>query len=128
MVFGIGTDILDRERLDRGLDEAFICRVYTQAEQSQAGTRTNGRAFYATRFAAKEAVFKALSPCLRDFRPRDIQTLVDENGKPVVTLHGRTAAEVDAYLAGRPYTIALSVSCEEKTAIAFAVVQTAEDA
>ena len=126
MIFGIGTDILDRERLDRGLDTAFIRHVYTDAERLQAAQRHDPAAYYATRFAAKEAVFKAISACATDFRPQDIETLADEHGKPGVFLHGKTAEEVDDRLAGREYSILVSLSCEDKTAIAYAVIDAAQ--
>ena len=126
MVFGIGTDILDRGRLDRGLDAAFIKSVYTDAEIAQAEARREPRAYYATRFAAKEAVLKAVSVCLSDFRPREIETLSDENGRPSACLHGKTADEVNAYLNGRTYQLLVSMSCEDKTAIAYCVAQTLE--
>ncbi len=126
MIFGIGTDILDRERLDRGLDAAFIRRAYTDAERLQAAQRCDPAAYYATRFAAKEAVFKAISACVTDFRPQDIETLADEHGKPGVFLHGKTAEEVNDRLAGREYSILVSLSCEDKTAIAYAVIDAAQ--
>ena len=126
MIFGIGTDILDRERLDRGLDAAFIRRAYTVAERLQAALRYDAYAYYATRFAAKEAVFKAISACVTDFRPQDIETLADEHGKPGVFLHGKTAEEVNDRLAGREYSILVSLSCEDKTAIAYAVIDAAQ--
>ena len=126
MIFGIGTDILDRKRLDRGLDAAFIRRAYTDAERLQAAQRYDPSAYYATRFAAKEAVFKAISACVTDFRPQDIETLADEHGKPGVFLHGKTAEEVHDRLAGREYSILVSLSCEDKTAIAYAVIDAAQ--
>lgn len=126
MIFGIGTDILDRERLDRGLDAAFIRRAYTDAERLQAAQRYDPSAYYATRFAAKEAVFKAISACVTDFHPQDIETLADEHGKPGVFLHGKTAEEVNDRLAGREYSILVSLSCEDKTAIAYAVIDAAQ--
>ena len=126
MIFGIGTDILDRERLDRGLDAAFIRRAYTDAERLQAAQRYDPSAYYATRFAAKEAVFKAISACVTDNRPQDIETLADEHGKPSVFLHGKTAEEVSDRLAGREYSILVSLSCEDKTAIAYAVIDAAQ--
>lgn len=125
MIIGIGTDILDRGRLDRGLDTAFIKKVYTGAEKTQAEALTEPRAYYATRFAAKEAVFKAISAYISDFRPGEIETLSEESGRPAVFLHGKTADEVKTRLA-RPYEILISLSCEDKTAIAYAVIQTTD--
>ena len=124
MIFGIGTDILGRDRLNRGLDEAFIRYTYTAKEQAQAEARTDPSAYYAARFSAKEAVFKAISTCLTAFRPQDIETLDDENGKPSVHLHGETAREVGERFGEKTYEVLISLSCEDTAAIAYALVQT----
>ena len=63
----------------------FLRRVYTDAEQSKA----NGRAEeFAARFAAKEAVSKALGTGMRSILWKDIEILNDHRGKPLVHLHG----------------------------------------
>lgn len=123
MLIGIGTDILSRERLKRGLDRAFILRTYTPAEQAQGEMRTDPAAYYATRFAAKEAVYKAVSVSGAAFEPREIETLDDECGRPSVRLSGETARRVREYAGGGEYRILVSLSYEDTAAIAFAAAE-----
>ena len=64
MIFGIGADICDLTRIQKMLDgdkaEAFVKRSFTEAENSMAPQGKQRTAFYGGRWAAKEAVAKAL--------------------------------------------------------------------
>lgn len=123
MIVGIGADILKKDRLIRGLDAALKKRAYTGAETEQGHRHPVPADFFAARFAAKEAVFKALSCCGAEFEPRDIEILSDERGKPGAALYGGTRARLEEYLDGRPYCIHVSMSLEEDAAIAMAVIE-----
>jgi holo-[acyl-carrier protein] synthase len=65
VILGIGTDIVDERRISRLMarfGDRFLDRIFTDAERAEAMSR--GRAaglYFAKRFAAKEAVYKALS-------------------------------------------------------------------
>ena len=66
MITGIGVDLCSisriRKIMDRdGPDGPFFRKTFTAAEQKEAESRNDKAAFYAARFAAKEAVFNALS-------------------------------------------------------------------
>lgn len=124
MIVGVGTDILSKERLIRGLDAAFEKRAYTGAEIAQGRRHPVPADYFSANFSAKEAIFKALSGCGTDFEPREIEILGDSRGKPHAALYGGTKAMLEAYLDGRPYAIHVSMSLEEDTAIAMAVVET----
>jgi holo-[acyl-carrier protein] synthase len=79
-------------RIARSVDqwgERFLQRVYTDAEQAYCGRRAQQ---LAGRFAAKEAVGKALGTGIGALRWRDIEVLPDHRGKPAVILHGQAAA------------------------------------
>lgn len=92
MVTGIGTDILKISRLTpETLQEGdpFFKMTYTASEAKQARARANPLYYYATRFAGKEAVFKALRLCPDGIRLNEIEILSREDGSPAVTLHGR---------------------------------------
>ena len=67
LIVGIGTDIVEIARVKRAAArEAFLMRVYTEAERSYCESRGVQRmASYAARFAGKEAVMKALGTGLR---------------------------------------------------------------
>ncbi|MCL5257321.1 MAG: holo-ACP synthase [Chloroflexi bacterium] len=86
-----GVDIVEIARVEDALQrwgERFLCRVFTRQERLRYGDRAPE---LAARFAAKEAVSKALGTGLRGISWREIETLGDERGKPVLTLHGKAA-------------------------------------
>lgn len=63
MIYGLGTDIVEIKRIARMLDkhgDAFIERVFTTVEKAQAEHRKDYVQYYAGRWAAKEALSKAL--------------------------------------------------------------------
>lgn len=124
MIHGIGTDILSMERLKplmNTLDDPFF-RVYTAAEREEAAASPDPLCYYAGRFAAKEAVFKALSLSGDRVRLSDIETLRGAYGQPVVTLHG----DLKTHAAAQSITaIHLSLSNDPPYVIAYAVCEKA---
>src|SRR5947209_17146474 len=88
-----GIDVIEIARIARTYErfgERFLKRVYTPAEVTYCRGKVRR---LAGRFAAKEAVSKALGIGIRRISWRDIEILPDSLGKPHVHLHGR-AAEV----------------------------------
>jgi holo-[acyl-carrier protein] synthase len=80
------------ERIWREHTESFLRRIYTPAEQEYCVNSKIPVVRLAGRFAAKEAVLKALGTGWRGgIEFRDIETLPDRLGKPLVALHGKTA-------------------------------------
>ncbi len=90
MILGIGTDIVEIERVKKAVaKEAFVSRVFTEAEAAYCRSRGAGMAeSFAGRFAAKEAVLKAFGTGLREGRMLDIEIVNDELGCPRLKLHG----------------------------------------
>lgn len=91
----VGIDIIEIERIGHVLDRfgnRFLDRIYTAAERQRYGTRVPE---LAARFAAKEATMKALGTGIRGVRWRDIETLPNRRGKPIVVLHGTAAARAE---------------------------------
>ena len=94
MIYGIGTDIVNINRLEKGEDflNRFIKRCLSENEQQYMQRRAifdlQSRVLYvAKRFAAKEAVSKALGTGFRDgIYLSDIEIISDELGKPFVEL------------------------------------------
>jgi len=83
-----GVDIIEIARIRRVIDrwgERFLQRVYTEAEIRLSHNRA-GR--LATRFAAKEAVMKALGTGVRGVGWKEIEILSERSGKPIAHLHG----------------------------------------
>lgn len=93
MILGIGIDMIEIERIEKACDNrAFFLRIYTPAEREKYEKRA---ASLAARFAAKEAVVKALGTGFRGIAPAEIETLSDELGKPVVTLYGEAKRKAE---------------------------------
>ena len=87
MIVGIGTDIIEIERINRSLQiEHFIKRVFTTREIEYCNSRGRQKAAsYAARFAGKEAFFKALGTGII-FSLNCVEILNDELGQPHVNL------------------------------------------
>jgi holo-[acyl-carrier protein] synthase len=91
VVVGIGIDLVEIHRMKQAIERtAFIKRVFTPDEESYCtGRGRQSAASYAARFAAKEAVMKALGTGLSGGGTwQDIEVLPDELGKPVMSLTG----------------------------------------
>ncbi|MBF0272475.1 MAG: holo-ACP synthase [Magnetococcales bacterium] len=101
MILGIGTDLVSIERIEHILSrhaDRFIQRVFTPAEQQLCGTRKAvSSACWAKRFAAKEALVKALGTGMRDgIWFTDVEILNDPLGRPVMTVTGEGARRLQA--------------------------------
>ena len=94
MVLGVGTDIIEIERMKKAMGkEAFLARVFTQEERSYCDGRGAGRAAsYAARWAGKEAVLKAFGTGLRQGTLLNVEIVPDVLGAPEVHLSGFFAA------------------------------------
>lgn len=123
MITGVGTDIVRIDRIARAMmkNENFIPKLFTEKEMEYLKSKGCKGEHVAGRFAAKEAVSKALGTGIRGFGFRDIEIMNDELGKPMVTLYGR--AKEHAENKGE-YEIHLSISHESDNAIAFAIMET----
>ncbi len=93
-VIGIGTDLveLDRFRVTLQRTPAIVDRLFTVDEQAYASRRRDPTERFAVRFAAKEAVLKALGLGLGAMAFRDIEVVRAESGAPSLKLHGDAAA------------------------------------
>lgn len=98
MIVGVGVDLVEVKRVQRALEDPkiglrFRERVYTEAEISYCEDRGRGKyQSYAGRFAAKEAVMKAMGTGWgKRVNWRDIEILPAPGGKPEVTLRAQTS-------------------------------------
>jgi len=114
----IGVDIVEIERIAEVIGawgERFLKRIYTDAELELCGGRVDS---LAGRFAAKEAVIKALGGMSRGFSWREIEVLSDPRGKPLLNVYGSVLNKAhELNLAG----FAISLSDCDKYAVAFVV-------
>ncbi|MHB1294852.1 MAG: holo-ACP synthase [Anaerolineae bacterium] len=91
-----GVDIIEIRRIARALEKwgmRFEERVYTPAERVHCHGRVPE---FAARFAAKEAISKALGTGLAGIAWTEMEILPDALGKPLVSLHGRALARAQA--------------------------------
>lgn len=114
MIVGIGIDIIEIERVARAVSrQRFRERVFTEAEREYCDA-ASGAERYAGRFAAKEAIAKALGAGLAW---HDVEILRAENGAPLPRLHGEALKRLgDA-------RVHLSISHSRDYAVAHAVVE-----
>lgn len=117
MIVGIGCDIIEIERIARAIkSESFIRRVFTAEEAAYCQRRgKQAAASFAARFAAKEAVLKALGTGLREGSLQEIAVDNDGLGKPLVQLSGHFAM-LAKQLGVKNIQISLSHSRELATA------------
>ena len=92
MVLGIGIDIIEIERIKKSVDDlgdAFLKKIYTQTELDYSLSRKNKYQHLAARFAAKEAIYKALSnDTVTVYSWQDIEIYNELNGLPKVKFYG----------------------------------------
>ncbi|MFG6318456.1 MAG: holo-ACP synthase [Clostridia bacterium] len=91
MKISCGTDIIEIDRVKSSIEsigERFLNTIYTKKEIEYCESRKAQKyQHYAARFAAKEAIFKALSTRIgSQYTWKDFEVLNDENGKPKVFL------------------------------------------
>lgn len=83
-IIGTGTDIAEVPRLKKAVEKwgtAFTGRIFTSRELEYAGSKLNKYIHLAGRFAAKEAVFKAVGN--KDLTFKDIEIINADDGKPL---------------------------------------------
>ena len=117
-MFAIGVDLIEIERVARSMErfgQRFLNRVFTEREQRYCNGRVHS---LAARFAAKEAVGKALGTGIGDVRWLDLEVMNDEDSRPSLILQG--AAAIHARQQGLD-SWAISLSHSETHAIAMVV-------
>jgi holo-[acyl-carrier protein] synthase len=94
MVLGVGTDLVDLDRFRQAAERTpgILTRYFTEDERAYAERRTDPTERYAARFAAKEAVMKALGVGLGACELAEIEVVRQDSGAPELVLHGKAAA------------------------------------
>ena len=128
MIVGVGADLCDIRRIQTSLDrfgDRFKQRCFTSLEQARSERKPDAAWSYAKRFAAKEAMAKALGTGMRrDVYWRDMGVVNLPSGQPTLALTGH-AAEHLARLTpeGHIPKIHLTLSDEHPYALAFVVIE-----
>jgi holo-[acyl-carrier protein] synthase len=124
MIIAIGIDLVEISRIEgvisrRGL--RFCSRVFTDDESRYCESAGSKFASYAARFAAKEAVMKALGTGWGGgVGFRDIEVVKAGDGPPSVRLHGKAQERLEAIGARRVH---LSLTHSEQLAVAQVVLE-----
>ena len=125
-IFGIGTDIVNIKRMKKtlkGKNNNFKKRIFSENEIIYCEKKKNPFSFYAKRFAAKEALSKALGTGIRKgVNFKDIEILNDNLGKPSIQLKGSTANFIKKKIKNKKYSIYLSLSDDVPWAQATVIV------
>ena len=123
-IIGIGTDITECLRIARMIErhgELFIGRIYTADEIQYCQSRRQATQHFTGRWAAKEAVLKALGTgWVKGISWRDIEILNEPSGRPVVELRGG-AEKVARQLGIAEMLVSISHCHTHATAYAIAV-------
>ncbi len=113
-IFGIGTDIVNIKRMEKSLKRRsyqFKNKIFSKNEITYCEKKKNPSSFYAKRFAAKEALTKALGVGIRKgINLKDIQILNDNKGKPFIELKGPIDKFLRRKIKNKKYNIYLSLS------------------
>ena len=122
MLIGVGCDVIEIARVQKAIErEAFVERVYAPNEIAYCRSRgKQAAASFAARFAAKEAVLKALGTGLRGGELQEIVITNDALGKPRVRLvgyHAQLAEQLGVK------NIAISMSHSREMALAYVVME-----
>lgn len=121
---GIGIDVIKLSRMAETLErsgELFLKRVFSKNEIQKAHLSGNPTTYYASTFAAKEAVFKALTlGWEREVDFREIEVLRGQHGEPLAHLRGDVKARAETKGCSR---VLVSISYETDLAVAMAFAE-----
>ncbi|MCO5251848.1 MAG: holo-ACP synthase [Candidatus Kapabacteria bacterium] len=122
MIFGIGTDIVDVERIKQAIEsygQRFLDRIYTDTEQEYSESFNDKKyVHYAARFAAKESFSKAIGTGItKGFKFREVGIKNETSGKPIMMLEGEMLERYGKY------KIHVSLSHTDANAIAYILIE-----
>ena len=121
MIQGIGTDIIEVKRIEESIDrfgQRFLDRIFSFDEQAYCLHHRDASRHFAGRFAAKEAIVKALGTGFREgIGWLDIEIINDDQGKPIAELSSKL---METFNSPR---IHLSISHCREYATAFAIYE-----
>ena len=117
MLIGTGVDITEVRRIRQAVEkwgQDFLKRVFTQEEIKNAKTKTSFYQHLAGRFAAKEAVFKAMGD--KNLSWKDVQISNDKQGKPHCAILNGKGKKIDVHISishVKTYAVANAIVIEK---------------
>jgi holo-[acyl-carrier protein] synthase len=116
MILGVGIDLVDLNRINELIDDRFVNRILSSPEKKlydNIASENTKLSFIGGRFAAKEAIFKAISKGHGKTNYTDFSVLQEENGKPYVETEYFTEGEI----------IHISITHTDAYAIAYVMIE-----
>lgn len=128
MILGIGTDICDIRRIEQSIEkhgERFLKKIFTQGERDYCQEKARPAMSFAKRFAAKEAIAKALAgPETGSLPWQSVEVQNDPSGRPIAILNGKALERLNSQIeSGYIGHIHLSLSDDFPYATAFAIAE-----
>ena len=123
-IFGIGTDIINIKRIKKALNknnQTFKKRIFTTLEIKMCEKRINKTECFAKRFAAKEALFKAVG-LPKKLQFSDVQITNTQSGTPKFIIKGSSLKNLKKLFKNRKFKIHLSLSDDKPWAIATVII------
>ena len=118
MIYGVGFDLVEIERIERILnDTKFLTRFFTEYEAEYINK--NGKNSAAGIFSAKEAFSKSIGTGISGFSLKDIEVCHDKNNKPYLTLYGNIKNKCE----NEGIVFHLSITHTDKTAGAVVIAE-----
>tara|TARA_B100000029_G_scaffold314496_1_gene306896 strand:- start:189 stop:584 length:396 start_codon:yes stop_codon:yes gene_type:complete len=125
-IYGIGTDIVNIKRLEKSLKKngnRFRDKIFSSNEINYCTSKKNPIPFYAKRFAAKEALTKALGLGFRKgLNFKNIEIVNNKYGKPLIRLKGKALIILKKRLKNKKYKIDISLSDDKPWAQATVII------
>ncbi|MBC5630355.1 holo-ACP synthase [Clostridium sp. NSJ-6] len=121
MILGVGTDIIEIERIKKAIERTpkFLEKTFTGKEIELFKSKAMKAESIAGNFAAKEAISKAIGRGFRGFAFNDLEVLRDELGKPIVNISDK----VKEFLEYEEVIFHISISHNKTCAIAFVTME-----
>ena len=128
MIIGIGTDLCDIRRIESSIEkygDRFKARIFTQKERDYCESKSGAASYYAKRWAAKEAVAKALAgPRTKSLSWQDVEVTNDLSGRPSVKLYRGALRRMKSRMPeGHTGKVFLSLTDDYPYAQAYAVLE-----
>jgi len=123
-IYGIGTDIVNVQRIKTAIkrnNQAFKKKIYTKFEIKICEKRTNRIECFAKRFAAKEALFKAIG-VKNKLAFKDIEVRNSSSGMPKFQIKGTSLINLKKIFKNKKFKIHLSLSDDKPWAVASVIV------
>ena len=128
MIYGIGTDLINSERVEKILNKfenRFLYKIFSNEEIKNSKNSYNKALYFSKKFSGKEAFWKAISPNKENtLHFNEIEILSNDNGKPYINLIGSTKNKISNLEKSLncKFNFHISLSDEKPNALAFVII------